>query len=161
MALDQVKLRGCMSPTQIATFLDGSVIPMRLAVQDSTGSPWVVSLWFLYENGRCGAQPIARRNWCLSCKHNRGADLKSPVTCRRTGAFAGKVRPLYTPTGAAKCLIACCSDMAFRRPANCRNPCWPRSIRNWQSASHPAGSAVGISPNAWSTPWSVNKQAYR
>lgn len=83
MALDQVKLRGCMSPTQIATFLDGSVIPMRLAVQDSTGSPWVVSLWFLYENGAL---------WCAT---NRAAKLVSFLQAQPRCGFeiAGDLPP--------------------------------------------------------------------
>ena len=48
---EKTKLRGCWSGAEIASHLDRSLIPLRLAVHDSCGSPWVVSLWFLYENG--------------------------------------------------------------------------------------------------------------
>ena len=65
MNSDPVKLRGCWSGSEIASFLEDSPIPMRLAVQDSSGSPWVVSLWFLHENGAL---------WCAT---NRNAKLVS------------------------------------------------------------------------------------
>ena len=50
MDAEKTKLQGCWSGAQIASYLDSSLIPLRLAVHDSFGSPWVVSLWFLYEN---------------------------------------------------------------------------------------------------------------
>ncbi len=43
------KLRGCWSGEQIAAFLHDTTIPLRLSVRDSSGSPWVMSLWFLAE----------------------------------------------------------------------------------------------------------------
>ncbi len=39
MHFDKVKLRGCWSGAEIATFVEGQLIPLRLAVHDSTGSP--------------------------------------------------------------------------------------------------------------------------
>jgi hypothetical protein len=51
MDAEITKLQGCWSGAEIASHLDRSLIPLRLAVHDSCGSPWVVSLWFLYENG--------------------------------------------------------------------------------------------------------------
>ena len=60
MYFDQVKLRGCWSDGEIAFFLESQLIPMRLAVQDSTGSPWVISLWFLLDDGRL---------WCATNRH--------------------------------------------------------------------------------------------
>ena len=60
MHFNEAKLRGCWSGTEIATFLDSQLIPIRLAVHDSTGSPWVMSLWFLHENGRF---------WCATNHH--------------------------------------------------------------------------------------------
>jgi hypothetical protein len=51
MDAEKTKLQGCWSGAEIASYLDGSLIPLRLAIHDSSGSPWVVSLWFLYENG--------------------------------------------------------------------------------------------------------------
>jgi hypothetical protein len=40
---------GPFSPAEVDTFLDGAVIPMRLATVSPTGWPTVVSLWFLRE----------------------------------------------------------------------------------------------------------------
>jgi len=51
MNAENTKLKGCWSGAEIASYLDRSLIPLRLAVRDSSGSPWVLSLWFLYENG--------------------------------------------------------------------------------------------------------------
>ncbi len=44
----------------MAVFLESQLIPMRLAVHDSTGSPWVISLWFLLDDGRL---------WCATNRH--------------------------------------------------------------------------------------------
>lgn len=49
--LNGVKLRGCWSAGEVAGYLDTVRIPLRLGAQDSAGSPWVVSLWFLHEEG--------------------------------------------------------------------------------------------------------------
>lgn len=65
MNSEQVKLRGCWSGAEISSFLEDSPIPLRLAVHDSSGSPWVVSLWFLHDNGAL---------WCAT---NRNAKLVS------------------------------------------------------------------------------------
>lgn len=65
MQLDQAKLRGCWSKAEIAAFLESQLIPIRLAVHDTTGSPWVMSLWFLHDDGRF---------WCAT---NRRAKLVS------------------------------------------------------------------------------------
>ena len=51
MNAENTKLKGCWSGAEVASYLDRSLIPLRLAVHDSSGSPWVLSLWFLYENG--------------------------------------------------------------------------------------------------------------
>lgn len=40
-------LRGPFSPAEVDDFLDGAVIPMRLAAVGPTGWPLVVSLWFI------------------------------------------------------------------------------------------------------------------
>jgi len=60
MTFDRVKLQGCWSGAEISFFVAGELIPMRLAVHDSSGSPWVVSLWFLHEDGRF---------WCATNRH--------------------------------------------------------------------------------------------
>lgn len=62
---NQVKFRGCWRQAEIAAFLESQLIPIRLAVHDSTGSPWVMSLWFLHDEGRF---------WCAT---NRRAKLVS------------------------------------------------------------------------------------
>jgi hypothetical protein len=53
-------MSGCWNNTQIATFMDGSCIPLRLAVNDATGCPLVLSLWFLYDDGAIGCATNAR-----------------------------------------------------------------------------------------------------
>jgi len=60
-----LKLRGCWGIVEISSFLSEATIPMRLAVQDSAASPWVVSLWFLYDDNAF---------WCAT---NRNAKLAS------------------------------------------------------------------------------------
>lgn len=65
MNFEQVKLRGCWSGAEVSSFLEGALIPLRLAAHDSSGSPWVVSLWFLHEDSRF---------WCAT---NRDAKLAS------------------------------------------------------------------------------------
>lgn len=65
MTYDHMKLRGCWNSAEIGSFLDKTTIPMRLAVHDSASSPWVVSLWFLYDDGAF---------WCAT---NRNAKLVS------------------------------------------------------------------------------------
>lgn len=83
MYFDQVKLRGCWSGADIAAFLEEQRIPMRLAVHDSAGSPWVMSLWFLYENDRL---------WCAT---NRHAKLVSYLRVHSQCGFevAGDIPP--------------------------------------------------------------------
>lgn len=41
-----------MLPPDVTQFVDGAVIPLRLACVTPSGFPLVVSLWFLHENGR-------------------------------------------------------------------------------------------------------------
>jgi hypothetical protein len=42
-----MQFRGPWSEERVASFLDGAVIPVRLAVVPSSGFPLVLSLWFL------------------------------------------------------------------------------------------------------------------
>lgn len=83
MHFDQVRLRGCWSGPEIATFLESQLIPLRLAVHDSTGSPWVMSLWFLYDDGRL---------WCAT---NRKSKLVSYLRADPRCGFevAGEMPP--------------------------------------------------------------------
>jgi nitroimidazol reductase NimA-like FMN-containing flavoprotein (pyridoxamine 5'-phosphate oxidase superfamily) len=46
MALDDARLAGPLDRTQVAAFLDESVIPLRLGAMAPSGWPIVVSLWF-------------------------------------------------------------------------------------------------------------------
>jgi len=46
-----VPLRGPWIQDEVATFLDGARIPMRIAVTSSTGCPIVLSVWFIREGG--------------------------------------------------------------------------------------------------------------
>ena len=81
--LTNVNLQGCWSHDEIAGYLGASVIPLRLAVHDSTGSPWIMSLWFLYEDGAI---------WCAT---NAGAKLVSYLAQQSQCGFevAGDVPP--------------------------------------------------------------------
>lgn len=60
MNFNEAKLRGCWTGAEISSFAEGALIPMRLAVHDSSGSPWVLSLWFLHEEGHF---------WCATNRH--------------------------------------------------------------------------------------------
>lgn len=55
-------MSGCWTETQIAAFMVESRIPLRLAVQDATGCPLVMSLWYLYDDGAiwCATSAKAR-----------------------------------------------------------------------------------------------------
>jgi len=83
MTFDQVKLRGCWSDAELVAFIERQLIPMRLAVHDGTGSPWVLSLWYLHENGRF---------WCAT---NRNAKLASYLRANPQCGFeiAGDLAP--------------------------------------------------------------------
>lgn len=61
MAKGANRMGDCWTETQIAAFMAESCIPLRLAVNDSTGCPLVLSLWFLYDDGTiwCATQANA------------------------------------------------------------------------------------------------------
>ena len=54
-----MRLKGPWSAAQIATFLDSSIIPLRLAVIHPEGGPLVLSLWF---------QPGEDGIWCATSR---------------------------------------------------------------------------------------------
>ena len=83
MDAEKTKLQGCWSGAEIASHLDSSLIPLRLAVHDSSGSPWVISLWFLYENAEL---------WCAT---NAQAKLISylQADCQCGFEVAGEMPP--------------------------------------------------------------------
>jgi nitroimidazol reductase NimA-like FMN-containing flavoprotein (pyridoxamine 5'-phosphate oxidase superfamily) len=62
MANAQQHSQSMWSPEAITAFLQQMRIPIRLASVTSTGWPLVVSLWYLYENGRlyCATQKTAK-----------------------------------------------------------------------------------------------------
>ena len=62
MAKGAYRMSGYWTETQIAAFMVESQIPLRLAVQDATGCPLVMSLWFLYDDGAiwCATNAKAR-----------------------------------------------------------------------------------------------------
>lgn len=81
--LGAAKIRGCWSADEVAGFLDGARIPLRLGVQDSAGSPWVSSLWFLHDEG------------ALWCAMNQQAKLAAYLRARPQCGFeiAGDTPP--------------------------------------------------------------------
>jgi hypothetical protein len=83
MTFDQLKLSGCWSGEEVAHFLGREIIPIRLAVQDNSGSPQVVSLWFLHESELL---------WCAT---NRNAKIVSYLQAQPRCGFeiAGDVPP--------------------------------------------------------------------
>lgn len=95
MNFDQVKLQGCWSGAEIVAFIESQFIPMRLAVHDSVGSPWVLSLWFLHENGRF---------WCAA---NRNAKLASYLQANPQCGFeiAGDSAPYRGMRGKGKATL--------------------------------------------------------
>jgi len=80
---DGPRLRGCWSGDEIAAYLAAVRIPVRLGVQDSAGSPWVASLWFLHEDG------------ALWCAMNQAAKLATYLRARPQCGFeiAGDAPP--------------------------------------------------------------------
>jgi nitroimidazol reductase NimA-like FMN-containing flavoprotein (pyridoxamine 5'-phosphate oxidase superfamily) len=83
MAKGAYRMSGCWTETQIAAFMVESQIPLRLAVQDATGCPLVMSLWFLYEDGAI---------WCAT---NAKARVLSYLTSEPRCGFevAGDIPP--------------------------------------------------------------------
>ncbi len=73
--ISNVQLRGCWSSDEIVRHLETSLIPLRLAVHDSTGAPWVMSLWFVYEEGSL---------WCAT---NARSKLASYLQCQSLCGF--------------------------------------------------------------------------
>lgn len=95
MNFDQVKVQGCWSAAEIAAFIENQLIPLRLAVHDSSASPWVVSLWFMHEGGRF---------WCAT---NRNAKLASYLQANPQCGFevAGDTPPYRGIRGKGKATL--------------------------------------------------------
>jgi hypothetical protein len=60
MTKGTAQMSGCWNEAQIAVFMDESRIPLRLAVNDATVCPLVLSLWFLYDDGAIWCATNAR-----------------------------------------------------------------------------------------------------
>ena len=57
-----MRRRGPWSPREVASFLDRTVVPLRLACNGSSGSPILASLWFVADGETlcCATQRSAR-----------------------------------------------------------------------------------------------------
>lgn len=56
---------GAWTQTQLETFLETSLVPIRLGCHHPRGGLWMVSLWYQYQNG------------CFRCATSRGAALET------------------------------------------------------------------------------------
>ncbi|MEM1154065.1 MAG: pyridoxamine 5'-phosphate oxidase family protein [Pseudomonadota bacterium] len=80
----KVQRKGPWSQTQIERFLEETRFPLRLACIGEDGYPRVVSLWFLYQEGR------------LYCASHRSSQLVSMLrTNNRIGFELGPNEPPY------------------------------------------------------------------
>jgi nitroimidazol reductase NimA-like FMN-containing flavoprotein (pyridoxamine 5'-phosphate oxidase superfamily) len=71
------KLSGPWSIQTIETFLAATIIPVRLSVVGSEGTPIVASHWFIYENGviRCATQQGSAIYKCLQSNGKCGFEI--------------------------------------------------------------------------------------
>lgn len=60
--MSSLRLKGPWELPEVEAFLAETVIPMRLSTVTASGWPVVLSLWFIYENGKlhCASRPSAR-----------------------------------------------------------------------------------------------------
>lgn len=72
---------GCWSEAHIAGFMADSRIPLRLAVQDGSGFPLVMSLWFLPAEGAiwCATNAQAHVVRCLMADPRCGFEIAGDV----------------------------------------------------------------------------------
>lgn len=47
-----MRVTGAWSPSEAAAFLEETRVPVRIACRTPSGSLWMVSLWYRYEDGR-------------------------------------------------------------------------------------------------------------
>lgn len=106
MTKGTAQMNGCWNEAQIAVFMDESRIPLRLAVNDATECPLVLSLWFLYDDGASGAQPMPGHGSLAIWRGKGAAGLNLPVTCRHIAVSAARAGPTFTRTWVAKSLSA-------------------------------------------------------
>ena len=52
MTPNSCRMSGPRSQKEIETYLASTVVPLRLSVTNTAGWPIVLSLWFIYENGK-------------------------------------------------------------------------------------------------------------
>ena len=96
-----MKIRGPWSAQQIDTYLQGSIIPARVAVNTSAGAPLVLSLWFLPRDGAlwCACNKAARVVELLRENAQCGFEIASEIPPYRGVRGQGTVR-LDAPGGA-------------------------------------------------------------
>lgn len=75
--MEVATLSGPFSPAEVDGFLDGSVIPMRLAAIGPTGWPLVVSLWFIRNGDEilAATRPDSTLVACLSTEPRCGFEI--------------------------------------------------------------------------------------
>ncbi|WP_394743360.1 pyridoxamine 5'-phosphate oxidase family protein [Natronococcus roseus] len=62
-----MKVRGSLSREDVAAFLDGRTVPIRLGCRTPADHPWMVSLWYRRREGDDG--------WRLECATSADADV--------------------------------------------------------------------------------------
>ena len=60
MTTNSCRMSGPWSQKEIETYLASTVVPLRLSVTNTAGWPIVLSLWFIYENGKLLASSRTR-----------------------------------------------------------------------------------------------------
>ena len=96
-----MKIRGPWSAQQIDTYLQGSTIPARVAVNTPSGAPLVLSLWFLPRDGAiwCACNKAARVVELLRENAQCGFEIASEIPPYRGVRGQGTAR-LDAPGGA-------------------------------------------------------------
>lgn len=95
MGLGDASLRGPWSRDEALGFLDGAVIPLRLALRDPEGWPRLTSLWFVPRAGE------------IVCATQAGSRLARHVAAAPECAFevSGDAPPYHGVRGRARALV--------------------------------------------------------
>ncbi|WP_339104265.1 pyridoxamine 5'-phosphate oxidase family protein [Haloterrigena salinisoli] len=72
-----MQIRGSLSPTAIASFLEESTVPVRLSCRTPADHLWMCSLWYRLEETDAGADSSDRDGWRLQCATSASADVVS------------------------------------------------------------------------------------
>jgi len=97
-------MSGCWTEAQIGDFMAESKIPVRLAVQDTTGCPLAISLWYLFEDGAvwCATNRKARVLGFLTNEPRCGFEIAGDTAPYR--GVRGKGRASLHPEHGGKIL---------------------------------------------------------